>query len=235
MGMTQGRHCRVRDKIISILEGLNYKVWHSLLSTAQHGVPHRRVRLYVVAIRADSVRKEFSFPAPIPLKVRCKHIVARAPEDDPKRLPENQRALGNVKHAYQAVRATGKSPRKFPVIVDTAASEKYRSHRVAALPCLTAQRGQTCGAAYWASHVGRPLTLRELWQFQGVSGEEADVIMETISTAQTNSPTRTGAPSNCRIGHMLGNTMSLNVIERVLCRALPAAGLAVSATDRWAS
>ena len=36
MGMTQGRHCRVRDKIISVLEGLNYKVWHSLLSTAQH-------------------------------------------------------------------------------------------------------------------------------------------------------------------------------------------------------
>ena len=57
--------------------------------------------------------------------------------------------------------------------------------------------------------------------------------MDAISSARAKAPNPRDVPANSSIGHMLGNTMSLNVIERVLCKALPAAGLAAKLNDRW--
>jgi len=44
------------------------------------------------------------------------------------------------------------------------------------------------------------------------------------------------AVSDAQLGKQLGNTMSVNVLERLLVRLLPAAGLAAAAglRDRWA-
>lgn len=79
-------------------------------------------------------------------------------------------------------------------------------------PCLT--RGPR---GHWVAHRGRYLRLAEAARFQGMS------------------------PRNCRVvvtdrqfSAQLGNAMSVNVVERVLARALPAAGLAEELPDRWA-
>ena len=41
--------------------------------------------------------------------------------------------------------------------------------------------------------------------------------------------------SDVQLGRMIGNSMSVNVVERILCRLLPAAGLASedACRDRW--
>ena len=36
-----------------------------------------------------------------------------------------------------------------------------------------------------------------------------------------------------QLGQMLGNSMSVNVIERILCRLLPAAKLSLQLDDPW--
>merc|ERR1719421_1318591 len=41
------------------------------------------------------------------------------------------------------------------------------------------------------------------------------------------------AVSQAQIGRQLGNTMSVNVLERLFVRLLPAAGLARKVPDRW--
>ena len=80
--------------------------------------------------------------------------------------------------------------------------------------------------------VGRHLSLVELFQFQGFSAGEASEIIDRVATMQSAGQRR-AAPSQSSLGKMLGNTMSLNVIERVLAKALPAAGLARNLKDRW--
>src|ERR1700685_872841 len=44
-------------------DGLHYRVVHRILNAADYGVPQKRERLFMVAIRAD-LGVEWSFPAP---------------------------------------------------------------------------------------------------------------------------------------------------------------------------
>jgi hypothetical protein len=41
--------------------------------------------------------------------------------------------------------------------------------------------------------------------------------------------------NNTKLGQLIGNSMSVNVVERILIRALEAAGLADNLKDRWAT
>ena len=43
------------------------------------------------------------------------------------------------------------------------------------------------------------------------------------------------AVSDAQLSQQIGNSMSLNVLERIFCRLLPAAGLSGKIKDRWAS
>ena len=223
------RHKPVLQKIISCLEAWGYQVWHDILNTRDHGVPHNRPRLYLVAIRADSLRHGFEFPAKIALARRAKNIVAKAPADSSKNLPVHAREKGLVLKAYEKLKHKGTNPRITPVLIDVHCSEHYATFGIATLPCLTATRGSACGKGHWCSTVGRHLNLMELFQFQGFGLDEASKVMSAI---QSGSPTE--RPSSREVGKMLGNAMSLNVVERVLVKALLAAGLARNLTDRWA-
>ena len=85
---------------------------------------------------------------------------------------------------------------------------------------MTATRAKTRG--WWVSVRGRRITLKELCRFQGlVSVDIPDWQQAGISEND--------------LCHMLGNSMSLNVCERVLCAALWSAGLTSrKLADPWA-
>ena len=144
-------------------------------------------------------------------------------------LPSLPRQQGLVRKAIDKCRARGVDARRTPVLIDVGCSAKYATHQVGVLPCLTASRGSAQGRGHWCTSAGRHLTVEELAQFQGLSSDQATSIMRKIRSATPGT-----APTEAQVGGRLGNTMSLNVIERVLAKALPAASLAKHVEDRWA-
>jgi len=82
-------------------------------------------------------------------------------------------------------------------------------------PCITSSRG----SGHWVTNRGRRLRKQEMMRLQGM-----------------NPTTFKVAISETQLGKQLGNTMSVNVLERLFVRLLPAAGLARGELkDRWAT
>merc|ERR1719231_2055624 len=83
-------------------------------------------------------------------------------------------------------------------------------------PCITCSRG----AGHWVTSRGRRMTKEEMMRLQGMDATKFKV-----------------AVSQCQLGKQLGNTMSVNVLERLFCRLLPAAKLCKNKAlqDRWAT
>lgn len=81
-------------------------------------------------------------------------------------------------------------------------------------PCIIRSRG----AGHWVTSRGRRLSLKEMFALHGMKGI---TFRQVVSDSQQ--------------GKLLGNSMSLNVLERIFVRALPAAGLmpASKLHDRW--
>ena len=85
-------------------------------------------------------------------------------------------------------------------------------------PCLTRTRAAT--GIYIASR-GSRMTLQEMLRLQGLPPRH-------ILRHQ-------GDVTNRQLGGMIGNAISVNVLERIVGRVLPACGLVRGAlSDRWA-
>ena len=89
-------------------------------------------------------------------------------------------------------------------------------------PCLTRSRAGAGG--HGVSSRSRLLTLEEMLALQGMPAEVCRVGI-----------------SDCQMGFMIGNTMLVNVLERLLVRLLPGVGLLPPGRmppgglqDRWA-
>ena len=79
-------------------------------------------------------------------------------------------------------------------------------------PCLLTRN------KIWISNRGRLLNARERCRLQGINPDD---FKQVVSDAQWRK--------------QLGNAMSVNVVERLLARLLPAVGLTGPLPDRWAS
>ena len=88
------------------------------------------------------------------------------------------------------------------------------------LPSMTATRA--AGRDWWVSTRGSRITTAELFQFQGLEAKHWKMWKDTPGI------------SAGRMRHMLGNSLSCNVAERVFGRALWCAGLvSEQPKDRW--
>lgn len=224
-GMLRGKHRQTFGKIARALTKLGYAIDWSVVNTQDHGVPQCRKRVWLVAIRLDSIKRVFKWPEAVPLKFTAEEAllpfnpvtdkVAHLPPKDGK----HNRARTLVKAAYQKLMTEGTDPKRQLVFTDIDCSVKFASLTTGYLPCMTATRARTCG--WWVSLRGRRVVLAELFRFQGLEEEDvAEWANSGISAAD--------------MAHMLGNTMSLNVCERILGAALWAAGLvAKPPADRW--
>ena len=122
--------------------------------------------------------------------------------------------------AYQSLLDKDVNPFEVHAVVDAGSSEKFSCMMVDKFPCITATRGKSL--MYWLSSKMRMVELEELCRLQGfqletLRHEEAEVRATSV-------------------GHMVGNTMSVNILERLLPRLLFSAGLISHLPpDRWKS
>merc|ERR1711956_14958 len=102
------------------------------------------------------------------------------------------------------ISASGCKPLKVPYVVDCDSSGYRMKWMKEASPCITCSRA----AGHWVTSRGRRLTKDEMMRLQGIrSGKFAKAVPER------------------QLGIQIGNAMSVNVLERLFVRALPAAGL----------
>jgi DNA (cytosine-5)-methyltransferase 1 len=208
--------------ILAELRGLGlYNIQHKILDTKEHGVPHSRRRWYAVGILKSVDDGSFSFPEPLPLEKRPKIelFLERRKADTAKTgLPPASQgtALKNVKTALRTLKREGSDPTKDPFIVDCDSSPNRMKWVDGVSPCITCSRG----AGHWVTNRGRRLTKEEMMRLQGMDPTQFTV-----------------AVTEHQLGRQLGNTMSVNVLERLLVRVLPAAKLAQhgALADRWKS
>ena len=183
---------------------LHYEVHWNLMDTLGHGLPHSRPRVYIVGFASPPVRP-FKFPQPLKHCVNVTTILERTNKVVSVRPHDNDLAKWNI--SWAKVNFDGNEFQKKPVFVDIDAGKNFAHWTVGHLPCLTACRGRD-----------RRVTLTEMMRFQGMLPKRLAVWGACMTERQ--------------MGHALGNAMSVNVLQRVLVRALKASGLAV-VRDPW--
>ena len=221
------KYRHVLKTMLGRLRHEGYKLHIKLMRTHDHGIPQRRVRLWVVGCR--HWRYEFKWPAKVPLKKTASMIIKKKKSDDPCRLPSKldrsisgRRRRWLVKRSYNALLAQGIDPRRALTFTDIGCSKnRGRAGVVELLPTMTATRAAQ--RDWWVSTRGGRIKLQELCEFQGLDGSKAK---QWCADARV---------SRRQLGHMLGNALSCNVAERVMRVALYCAGLvAHMPVDNWA-
>ncbi|CAE8704276.1 unnamed protein product [Polarella glacialis] len=211
-GLVTKKHKRVLKGIIKSLKSLDYDVQTRILNSADYSVPQSRRRVFLVAIRNDSLRREFTWPEPTGSKTVDAILDPLTSSDKPGRLPKAPRSRQLVIDAYAKVHAAGIDPRTIPVLVDVDCSPRYAVHGVNMAKTITRTRGQAGGP--WVSTRGRRTSTTELLKLQGINDGEV--------------PWEEAGLTKCQVGMMVGNSMSVPVIGMVLAEALYAAGLTTS-------
>lgn len=120
----------------------------------------------------------------------------------------HERARANVALAYEKIKENNGDPESQCWVVDCGASIKFLSYRQDETPCLLRSR---CGAtSYWCSSLGRYLTTEDRMELQGFvcSRRAPDTAMN----------------------RMLGNSMSVNVVQSLLLQACWAMGFGQAST-----
>ena len=202
--------------IVNVLNGMGYivKVWK--LNSCDSMIPHSRARAWIVAIRADSYFHELGEPKKIAFKPRLQDGFVDV-SANPKLLGAssvlNETGKKAVAKAVSKLREAGvkfKGPNAKTVIVDAESSIDFSSHMVECSPCITASRGASGG--HYVLQRGSRMTVTEIGALMGVSAHKIKAMQAT-------------GHSDKVIGHALGNAQSVNVLERILGRALWCAGL----------
>jgi len=206
--------------ILASLEDLgNYTIHHQILDTKEHGVPQSRRRIYFVGIKKSIDRGTFKFPKPVKRLSIEAFLDPKQGKVDGTMLPPVKQgtARANVIKALQELQAKGHDPFNEPWIIDCDSSMARMKYVKDVTPCMTCSRG----GGHWVTNRGRRMNKTEMMRLQGmITTEEGFKV----------------AVSECQLGKQIGNAMSVNVLERLFARLLPAAGLAAagSLVDRWA-
>lgn len=203
-GLASKKHKHVLETIVECLRSLQYKVHTRVLNAADYGVPQRRERLFIVAIR--DMKRQFKWPKKCALEpdALAKFLDLANVGDMPP--PAKLRVM--AKKIPGGVASLARSW----YVVDLNSSPGWaRVPKPGATPTLTRAR---CGAkeAYFVPKLGRYLTVREMAALQGLWPHLADKMVETLGRRA--------------VGGAIGDAMSVQVLQRLFPRVLWSAGLA---------
>jgi DNA (cytosine-5)-methyltransferase 1 len=194
------------DSIVESLLNLQmYNIYWQTLNTKDHGIPHNRARIFFVGILQIHDKGCFDFPAACrPVDIRQFLDLRQGRPSFADLPPESATtARDNVTRILSEIEASGSDPFFDPWIIDCDGSLGYAKAFPGVTPCITRSRP----TGHWVTSMGRRMTLPEALRLQGF----ADDFENPVSERQ--------------LRMMLGNGMSLNVLERIFCSLLPAAGL----------
>lgn len=217
-GLVQQKNKWILQRVKRLLEKLGYQVKCQIMNTKDHGIPQNRPRVYLVALmRSCLVRgRVFEFPRPIPC-AKLNQFLKRG--GTPCKL--SAAAAKNVAKCVGKLQRDGYnvSNLKDEVIVDAAAGKNFFSYMVGQCPCITKARGGAKG--FYLVSKKRYLSLEEVGALQGWTEEHIKVMIEAMN-------------SRSKLGQAFGDGMSLNVLCRLLPRALWSVGLiANDCSDVW--
>jgi DNA (cytosine-5)-methyltransferase 1 len=205
-GLCTAERGQCMERIVNCLVGLNTHTIHwQVLNTKDHGIPHNRARVFFVGILRGHDNGSFAFPRPSPNVDIRQFLDRRHGRPSFADLPPASQATahGNVLQALNNIEAAGNDPFYEPWIIDCDGGPAYTKAWPGLSPCITKARSN----GHWLTCMGRRMSLQEALRLQGFD----DCFESSVSDRQL------------RI--MLGNSMSLNVLERIFCSLLPAAGL----------
>jgi len=220
LATTKGGGCL--RAILDSLEALGtYSIYHQVLNTKEHGLPQSRARMYFVGIKKSYDDKSFAFPEPLPKEKRPSiEAFLDPPCGRPSRQDLPPKSAGNARYnvinQLKELELKGSNPLKEPWIIDIDSTPAWVTRMLGQMPCMTRSRGK----GHWVSNRGRRVNKNEMMRCQGIDATTFKVAV---------SPTQLGA--------QIGNAMSVNILERLFCRILPAAKLVAHGAvfDRWAS
>ena len=206
-----------KEAFESTMKGLRssgtYHVHHQILNTRDHGVAQQRRRLYIVGIKKSLTKTPFKWPAAdsaAPFLSKCYDrdrcgVVIKNAEICPDIKATETKANALCK-AFKAIRKMGETPKEIDAIVDIGASLRFATCQVGYAPTLTRTRCASHG--YYATRLMRCLTTSEMMRLQGVAPKR----LQTKGIAYT------------QMGAIIGNAMSVNVVQRILDEMLKSIG-----------
>lgn len=201
-----------------------YNITHQVMDTKDHGVPQNRKRVYIIGISKLFDKGTFEWPQPVarPSIERFLDPRRKRPaETDLPPIPLRKAGHGglgvsrfNVIQAVKELREKGHDPLREPWVVDCDSTVARMAYQFDRTPCITCGRSK----GHWISNRGRRMSLPEMMRLQGMNDKGFVKQVSDLS-----------------LGKQIGNAMSVNVLERILVRLLPAAGLYPAARlhDRW--
>ena len=101
----------------------------------------------------------------------------------------------DIYRSFKQIKEFGLDPTNSAIAVDVDASARHMTWNSMNLPCITRSRHR----GHWITNKKRRTTIKEMLCFQGIAPGS---IKQTCSDAE--------------FGKMVGNSMSLNVVERIL-------------------
>ena len=223
-GFLEKKHWLARKMLRKTFAACAYTVRAKVLQTCEHGLPHSRPRLWVVALRNPTT--EFRFPKALKQRPRLESILDLQKKGD--------EVLDLRKFGTEA--ETLKLWTEF-WILDVGSSAKFTSipkKRVS--PCLTRSRCQSGG--YYVPRLARRVSVQEFSRLQGIPLCICQSMMQKLMAEHANDKRFTQTRCEKEVAAAFGDGMSINVLQRVMARALAASGLwpsEVPKTDFWAS
>ena len=186
--------------------------WRILDSCEVGGVPHHRPRVYIVMILfLGRALLHFKWPEPI-----AKPSLGSLFDQDPKitsfadvEWPTAKTLSNNLRRAVikvlELAQRENKDPLDYDAIVDTGGSRLGIGFEDC--PCICHGRGSSL--AIWNLNRWRPLTTMELLRYQGYNTAKLPFSCDGISRNQ--------------MGGLLGNSMTVTVVARVMRAAIDSA------------
>ena len=236
-GLVTATHREFFEAVISMLRetrwpwlpGQRYIVEWSMLDTKEFKIPQSRPRVWIVAVRADSLHNRLVWPR---ARAPCHAIDALLDGPRPARAflasalppPTSGNARLNVINELRKLRERGVDPLEDTHVIEIdncATSDGFASTVMRGCsPCLTRRRAQSGG--HWVSTRGRRLTTAEMLKLQSMRPARLVVPPSVPESA---------------FRAMIGNSMSVNIVEvllAMLSRACPGV-LGPPLRDRWSA
>ena len=208
-GLTFRKHAGLLQHVKDCLKAVGYTLHVRIMCTSQSAVPQSRGRCYIVGIRSPKVR--FQWPKLLPL-VQLEHFLDTTNTNSEHPLNHRQQKL------MRKLAEKHKKLDKCWYCFDAGASWRYVQCLKDKSPCLTRSRA----SGHYVPRLRRFLSLVEHGSLQGLPRRA------TLHMAEA-------AKGDERVVRAaLGDAMSLNVLMRVLGKALYSAGLVAEApSDPW--